>query len=112
MISSTLQKPELHNWWRNNNVYKKSALFWERLIVLLALLWALILDGLLVFGGRSYAVPYPARHLCSSLSPGMKVDDAKAKITSFGRPDWLERRNEQLIIASHDSGCLVDIDPS
>ena len=80
--------------------------------VLLALLWALILDGLLVFGGRSYAVPSPARHLCSSLSPGMKVDDAKTKITSFGRPDWLERRNEQLIIASHDSGCFVNIDPS
>ena len=79
---------------------------------LLALLWALTLDGLLAFGGPSYAVPYPARRLCDGLSPGMKVDDARAKIASFGRPDSLEYRDQQLVIMSSDSGCLVVIDPS
>ena len=80
--------------------------------VLLALLWALTLDGLLVVGSPSYAVPYPARRLCDGLSPGMRVDDAKAIIASLGRPDSLDYRNQQLVIASSDSGCLVDIDPS
>lgn len=51
---------------------------------LMLLIWAVIVDALVVFGSPAYAVPYPAARLCNSLRPGMELRDAEAKMYQLG----------------------------
>jgi len=82
------------------------------IVGVIVVVWALVVDGLAVFGSPAYAVHYPAARLCRSLRSGMELRDVQGRIPLLGRPEWISYHNGRMSIGSVDSECTLDIDPA
>lgn len=80
-------------------------------VALLTIVFALVVDGLAVWGDSAYAVPYPAARLCRSITPDTELQDVEAKMLKLGRPSTLKYNKWHLYIGSTDSLCTLEIDP-
>jgi len=89
----------------------KRALFYISSVIF-GILWAIILNHVIITGSPRYARGYPAAALCSQIKPGFTLQEVEKKATTLGEPNYLRYERNQLTAGGADSTCTVQFDPN